>query len=185
MKGINPITTALALLESLRLRYAVWVSELQELLTEPVLWWSLVLSGIVFVGTLLAVPWIVARLPEDYFDHQRRDSAKSSINHRLLYHCFLVLKNVAGVVFLIAGVAMLVLPGQGLLTIVIGLSLINFPGKYRLERYLASKSWILRPLNWSRRRRGKPPFRISGTNEPSANGETSPDGETSADSHRN
>ncbi|MGB0598268.1 MAG: PGPGW domain-containing protein [Rubripirellula sp.] len=151
------------------------MSKLQELLTEPVLWWSLVLSATVFVGTLLAVPWIVARLPEEYFDHQRRNSAKSSINHRLLYHCFLILKNAAGVVFLVAGVAMLVLPGQGLLTIVIGLSLINFPGKYRLERYLASKTWILRSLNWIRRRRGKPPFRISSAKEPSANGETSSD----------
>ena len=151
------------------------MSELQDLLTEPLLWWSLVLSGMVFVGTLLAVPWIVARLPEEYFDHQQRGSANSPVNHRLLYHCFLILKNVAGVVFLIAGVAMLVLPGQGLLTIVIGLSLINFPGKSRLERYLASKSWMLRSLNWIRRRRGKPPFRISGANEPSADGETSSD----------
>ena len=146
--------------------------ELRELLTGSFLWWSLLFSAIIFVGSLLAVPWIVTRLPADYFNHERRDSAKPAINHPLLVHLFLVLKNVAGLVFIIAGVAMLVLPGQGLLTILIGISLVNFPGKYRLERYLASKGWILRSLNWLRRRGGKSPFRFPSSAEINADTES-------------
>jgi hypothetical protein len=45
-----------------------------------------------------------------------------------------------------------VLPGQGLLTIVVGLLLIDFPGKYSLERRLAGQSHVFRMLNWIRRK---------------------------------
>lgn len=44
------------------------------------------------------------------------------------------LRNVLGAILLVAGIAMLVLPGQGVPTILISLGLMNFPGKYRLER---------------------------------------------------
>ena len=58
-----------------------------------------------------------------------------------------------------------VLPGQGLLTILIGISLVNFPGKYRLERYLVSRRWAQRSLNWVRKRGGKPPFELTRDDE--------------------
>jgi hypothetical protein len=51
---------------------------------------------------------------------------------------------------------MLVLPGQGLLTIILGITLMNFPGKYRLERWLVSRGSTLKLINYLRRRRGKP-----------------------------
>ena len=61
-------------------------------------------------------------------------------------------------VFLVAGVAMLVLPGQGLLTILIGLMLISFPGKRGLERRIVGRPTILRILNGMRARRSLPPL---------------------------
>jgi hypothetical protein len=134
--------------------------EWKDLLTQPVLWWSLLFSTAVFVGSLLAIPWMITRLPPDYFDHERRMAARPPVEQRWLYYLFLVVKNLAGCIFLVAGLAMLVLPGQGILTVLIGISLINFPGKYRLERYLVSRRWVLRPLNWLRRRKGQPPFDI-------------------------
>lgn len=134
--------------------------DFEQLLTSPILWWSVMASTLIFVGSLIAIPWVVVRLPADYFDHRRRQAARPQPDARLAYHVYLVLKNCAGMVFLIAGIGMLVLPGQGLLTILIGLSLINFPGKYRLERYLVSRPFILRSLNWLRRRAGVPPFEV-------------------------
>ena len=41
----------------------------------------------------------------------------------------LIAKNLLGFVLIVAGIAMLVLPGQGLLTIVVGVVLMNFPGR--------------------------------------------------------
>ena len=70
----------------------------------------------------------------------------------------LVLRNAVGWVFVVAGIAMLVLPGQGLLSILAGLVLIDFPGKHRLERRLLGSPGVRRAMNWLRRRAGKPPF---------------------------
>ena len=60
------------------------------------------------------------------------------------------------------GLAMLVLPGQGIWSILIGLSLINFPGKYQVERALVSRPTVHRSLNWVRRRAGCPHLRVPG-----------------------
>ena len=68
------------------------------------------------------------------------------------------IKNVAGLIFLLAGIAMLVLPGQGLLTILIGVSLLDFPGKRRLELYLVQKRPVLRAINWIREKAQRPPL---------------------------
>ena len=55
---------------------------------------------------------------------------------------------------------MLFIPGQGLLTIAIGLLLVDFPGKYRLERWLISRRPIIRVVNWMRRRAGRTEIRF-------------------------
>jgi UPF0716 family protein affecting phage T7 exclusion len=69
-----------------------------------------------------------------------------------------VLKNLIGAVLLVGGIAMLVLPGQGLLTMLLGLSLINFPGKFWLERKLIQRRAVHRSVNWIRRKGGSEPM---------------------------
>jgi hypothetical protein len=72
-----------------------------------------------------------------------------------LRYVLLALKNVLGVVLLIAGLIMLIAPGQGLLTIMIGLTLIDFPGKYRLESWFVTRPAVWKSVNWLRRRAGR------------------------------
>jgi len=72
-----------------------------------------------------------------------------------------VAKNAAGVVFVLAGLAMLVLPGQGILTILIGLTLVNFPGKRSLEKRIVRQEKVCFAINWMRSRAGRPPLKIS------------------------
>jgi hypothetical protein len=55
---------------------------------------------------------------------------------------------------------MLVLPGQGLLTILMGLALTNFPGKYTLERRLVRLPSVAGGLNRIRALAGKPELEI-------------------------
>ena len=69
-------------------------------------------------------------------------------------------KNLIGYVFVVAGIIMLMLPGQGILTIVIGITLLDFPGKYRLERWVVSRRPVLRSINWVRRRAKRGPLVI-------------------------
>lgn len=110
-----------------------------------------------FVGSLIAIPWILVRLPADYFD-TRIERRWMPGRHPLLRTVGAVLKNVTGVVFLLAGIAMLVLPGQGILTMLIGVSLMDFPGKRRLEARLVSQRVARQAINAIRRRFGKPPL---------------------------
>src|SRR5687767_10609960 len=117
---------------------------------ESVLWWLGALSVVTFVGTLVALPLVVARLPPDYFTHDhhpsRRRHAPSAGSHLL----WRLGKNLLGILIVLAGVAMLLLPGQGILTILIGLMLLDFPGKRRLERHLVQQPSVWRAINWMR-----------------------------------
>ena len=123
--------------------------------------WLAVFSVVAFIGTLAAIPALVVRIPQDYFLHDRRPPSARS-NRGFLQHLVLTgLKNVIGILFVLAGVAMLVLPGQGLLTILIGLMLMNFPGKYTLQRTLISHKTVLSAVNRLRRRAGRPPIVIT------------------------
>lgn len=115
-----------------------------------------------FVGSLFAVPWILVRLPSDYFLFESREPAILKDTHPLLRATLIVLKNLLGGVFLAGGIAMLVLPGQGILTILLGVSLIDFPGKYALQRKLVRQDAVHRSINWIRRRRGRDPIVVPG-----------------------
>ena len=69
-----------------------------------------------------------------------------------------IAKIIFGLVLFICGLAMLVLPGQGLITMLIGLSLIPFPGKHKLENKLLARKSVRSSLNWIRIKAKKPPF---------------------------
>jgi hypothetical protein len=56
---------------------------------------------------------------------------------------------------------MLVLPGQGLFTIIIGLMMSNYPGKYSIEKKFIAIPTILKSINWLRRKSNRPPIRIA------------------------
>jgi len=117
-----------------------------------------VASVLLFFGSIVLASEVAVRIPADYFAHDRRPASKLSRRHPALRVFLHILKNLAAIVLLIAGAAMLVLPGQGLLTMFVGFLLLDFPGKYRLERWLVSRPRIHRAINWLRRRRGRPPL---------------------------
>lgn len=114
-----------------------------------------VLSGLL---SLIAVPWLVARLPEDYFCHRRRAPLRRKAAHPLPALALAALKNLIGLLLVLLGLVMFVTPGQGLLTLLVGLMLLNFPGKYRLERWIVTRPKVLPALNWIRRKMGKRPL---------------------------
>ena len=69
-----------------------------------------------------------------------------------------IVKNVVGAVFLIAGFLMLFLPGQGVLTMLIGISMLDFPGKRKIEAKLIGQPTVLNVINSMRKKCGKPPL---------------------------
>ena len=119
-----------------------------------------VFSVLTFVGSLLVIPLVAARIPADYFCADRRGKTLWRKRRPGLRMIVLILKNMLGLVLFLAGVLMLFLPGQGLLTIFLGIMLMDFPGKYRLERYIISRGPVLRGINWFRKRSGVAPLEV-------------------------
>jgi hypothetical protein len=125
--------------------------------SNSLIWPIFVLSVTTFVGSLILIPWILIRLPSHYFD-ERHPRIWLKDHHPAVRKAGLALKNLVGVGFLLAGIAMLVLPGQGLLTMLIGVSLIDFPGKHALERKIVSVPQVLSAINAVRTRFGHAPL---------------------------
>ena len=115
-------------------------------------------SLVLFVVTLLFLPWLVAQIPADYFSHKRREPLPWKELHPFFRYMILILKNIVGGLLLLAGLAMLLLPGQGWLTVLFGLILMDYPGKFRLERKIVSQPKLLRLINWLRKKQHKPPI---------------------------
>ncbi|UCD27426.1 MAG: hypothetical protein JSV03_09880 [Planctomycetota bacterium] len=130
---------------------------------KVLLGWLATLSLVTFIGTLIVIPILVIRIPENYFMERRHHRLPCWERHPVLRLAGVILKNAAGWLFIATGIAMLVLPGQGIITIVVGLILSDFPGKFRLERWLASRRLLIRAMNWTRSRAGRPPLQVTGT----------------------
>ncbi|MBU0595741.1 hypothetical protein KJ567_03545 [Candidatus Bipolaricaulota bacterium] len=118
----------------------------------------LIASAAMFGLGVIAVPLLILRIPADYFAHSQRDGAEYPRRHRWFRWIWLLVKNLLGLACLFFGALMLVLPGQGILTILIGVMLLDFPGKYRLQRWVVSRRGVLDSINWMRRRYGRDPL---------------------------
>lgn len=111
-----------------------------------------------FLISVAVIPWVVIKIPANYFDQKRRIKISKNSQHPLLAQLLNGIRNLLGFSLIVLGLLMLILPGQGILTILIGLFLMNFPGKYKLERKLISMPKILKSLNWIRHKANKEPF---------------------------
>ena len=103
---------------------------------------------------------LLTRLPPDYFVNEAERGKHHYLDRfpaplRPVVHG---IRNVVGLVLVVVGVVLLVLPGQGLLTIAAGLILMDFPGKFACERWVIRRPQVRRAIDWMRRRAGEPPM---------------------------
>jgi hypothetical protein len=113
------------------------------------------------VGGIVLVAVVLVRMPADYF---------SSSYHREFWvdaHPFvrgigLIGKNILGLAIVIIGIVLSLpgVPGPGLLIALLGLTLVDFPGKRPFERWLISRPRVFDAVNRMRTRRGKAPFHL-------------------------
>jgi hypothetical protein len=116
-----------------------------------------IVSAVAFLLGVIVTPIVLVRLPADYF--VRRDTVpprKLTLGRALL----LIGRNLLGVVLILLGVLLLVLPGQGLITLLVGLLVLDFRGKRAWERRLVAKPGVLRVINGLRERAGRAPLEI-------------------------
>lgn len=124
--------------------------------------WTQVLLGagfsiLTFVGSLAVVTVVLVKLPANYF-HSSHERAFMTGRHPFLRLFGMLLKNLLGLVLVGFGVVMSLpgVPGQGVLTILLGIMLLDFPGKRGLETKLISRPAVYSAVNRVRARFGKP-----------------------------
>lgn len=120
--------------------------------------WLFVLSAAMFIGGLVLMPVLIARMRPDHFVNPGPPAGSWRGRHRVLTVTIVAIKNLLGLVLLLAGLAMLVLPGQGIITILVAVSLLDFPGKRRLELYIISHRPVRQAVRWIRARANRPPL---------------------------
>ncbi len=119
--------------------------------------WFALLSVTTFFLSLLFIPWLVCRLSPNFFIQLTLPGSppQTKPSSSLLFSIF---RNLLGYFLLVAGITMLFLPGQGLLTIILALLLISFPGKKKVILAIISKPGIQKSMDWVRKKSGKMPF---------------------------
>ncbi|MCH5377061.1 MAG: hypothetical protein JJ992_24120 [Planctomycetes bacterium] len=128
--------------------------------------WQYALCGLaIFLVTLVAsavvIGVLIVNLPATYFlDSHNRDLWID--HHPLIRWSGIILKNAAGYTLILVGLLLSLpgIPGQGLLTILLGLILLDFPGKRRLERWILHRPRLLARINRLRGRFGRAPLRL-------------------------
>jgi hypothetical protein len=128
--------------------------------------WGQVLFGVLFsvvtfVGSLAVVTVVLVKLPANYF-HSSHDREFLVERHPVLRAVGIFAKNLLGLVLVAAGIIMSVpgVPGQGVLTILLGIMLLDFPGKRALETRIVSRPRVNGAVNALRARFGKPPLML-------------------------
>ncbi|MEO1938328.1 MAG: hypothetical protein ABGW85_06805 [Sulfurimonas sp.] len=123
--------------------------------------WLTIASVIGFIGSLIVIPWILIRIPSDYFSHKKRQKHLWDNYPPIIRLLLLIMKNMLGIVFIISGIIMLFMPGQGIVTIIIGIILTDLPDKYKIEQWIINHTVILKYINKLRATAKQSPIEIS------------------------
>jgi hypothetical protein len=129
-------------------------------------WQKILVGALIFLASFFInlgiVSLILVKLPADHFSKKRK--TKFWAGPRPAIHAAKVIgKNIAGVLLVALGIVLSLpgVPGQGLLTVLLGIMLLDFPGRHRLEQKLLSKPSIVNTINRLRKRFDKPPLQLN------------------------
>ena len=138
-----------------------WISEAWASLS-----WSSIIVGVALFLVSLAVSFasiaiVMVKIPPNYFSsHYKRDFLPDS--PWLVRWGAVIAKNVFGVFLILLGIVLSLpgVPGQGILTILLGLIMLDIPGKRPLESRIIGRPTVLRAVNRLRAKYSKPPLLV-------------------------
>ena len=122
---------------------------------------GVLLSVVTFVVSIAVVTVVLVKLPPNYF-HSSHAREFLVSRHPVLRAVGIFAKNLLGLVLVFFGVLMSLpgVPGQGVLTILLGIMLLDFPGKRALETYIVGRPRVSAAVNALRARFDKPPLML-------------------------
>ncbi len=106
-----------------------------------------------------AIAIVMIKIPENYFStHYTQDFLPNS--PWIVRWGAVIVKNVFGVFLILLGIVLSLpgVPGQGILTILLGLIMLDIPGKRPLEARIINRPAVLSAINTLRAKYGKPPL---------------------------
>jgi hypothetical protein len=128
--------------------------------------WSGLLAGVLvfivtFAASLAIVSFILVRLPPDYF---KESSERNFLQGypKWVRLAAVIGKNLLGLILVVVGIILSIpgVPGQGVLTILLGIMLLDFPGKRSLEHRIVSRPKVRDAINGLRHKFGKEPMQL-------------------------
>lgn len=117
----------------------------------PLLAW---VSAAMFLLSLIVIPLFLSRIPASYFKNPTFVPPNITKLSRIHYSLLWVLRNCLAIFLFFSGLIMMILPGQGLLTLLLSLFVADFPGKRTLERKLVARPLVYKTINWIREKKG-------------------------------
>jgi hypothetical protein len=132
---------------------------MEQWISKETLIWVSTLSGVGLLAFAIVTPWLIVRMPEDFFSRPQRynwlDRKPASIRVPLR-----ILKNLLAIALVIVGVVMFLTPASGLFPILLGVVLADVPGKLRLQRWILCRKTIRTSMNWLRRKFHRKPVQV-------------------------
>lgn len=118
-----------------------------------------VLAGFVIslVVSAVIVGIVIVKIPDNYFSSHYQADFLPNASWATRWGATIA-KNLIGAILVLAGIVMLIGPGQGILTILIGLIMLDIPGKRPIEAKIIGRPAVLSAVNSLRARYGKPPL---------------------------
>lgn len=136
-----------------------WALEYWNSLT----WDKIALGAVFFVLSVVisygAIMVVLVKIPANYFSSQYQSRFQSDKRFMVRWGAT-IFKNVLGVILLVVGIIFSIpgMPGPGLITILLGLVMIDIPGKRPLETRLLKHPTVLSAVNNVRAKYNKPPL---------------------------
>ena len=134
-------------------------------LWDSVTWEYLLFGVVLFLGSLAlsfaAIAIVMVKVPKNYFSsHYKRDFLPGS--SFIVRWGAVIAKNIFGVFLILLGIALSLpgVPGQGILTILLGLIMLDIPGKRPLEARIIKRPAVLSAINNLRAKYGKEPLEV-------------------------
>ncbi len=138
-----------------------WISKFWAGLTlgQVLIFACLFLISIAF--SFLVIGIVMVKIPANYFSsHYQQDFLPNS--RWIVRWGAVVAKNLFGVFLVLLGIVLSLpgVPGQGILTILLGLIMLDIPGKRPLEARIIKRPAVRDAINKLRARYNKPPLEL-------------------------
>jgi hypothetical protein len=132
---------------------------MEQWLSKDTLIWVSTFSGIGLLAVAIVTPWLIVRMPEDFFSRPQRYDwlGRKPASVRIPFR---ILKNLLATALVIVGVVMFLTPASGLFPILLGVVLADVPGKLKLQRWILCRKTVRKTMNWLRRKFHRKPVQM-------------------------